>query len=149
MEKVVVEAPQFRDAWLARGQAYLCLGQMDRARESFHRAIALDPRSVEGYSGLARVSHKEGNERQSKEDLNRALAAINLRIAESVGTRRNWSQKADKALILALMGRRDEAVEIFEKIIQENPEVRGPAEFLAKLKENPSALWQACEVAKS
>lgn len=91
LERVVAEAPQFRDAWLGRGQILLCLGELHRARESFRRVIALDPRAVEGYLGLAHVSHEAGNEKESKEELRNALAAINLRIAESAESKRNWS----------------------------------------------------------
>lgn len=55
LDEAVQADPQNALAWTTRGQAYERLGDKDKAKSSYNRALAIRPRDEPARSGLARV----------------------------------------------------------------------------------------------
>ena len=55
LDEAVQADPQNALAWTTRGQAYERLGDKDKAKASYSRALAIRPKDEAARSGLARV----------------------------------------------------------------------------------------------
>src|SRR5690348_7928397 len=67
-------APDFADAYFARGVARDEIGDFRRARDDYDRVIALRPGKADAYYNRGVVLHELGDDHGALDDFNRALA---------------------------------------------------------------------------
>ena len=65
--------PQFVQAYVNRGNAYLSLGQDDRAIQEYDDAIRLDPQFAIAYANRARTYTILGKDTEARQDVDRAV----------------------------------------------------------------------------
>ena len=104
-------SPGYADAVFARAECYLDMRHRDMAIADLRRVLDLDPGFDRAYLKLANLLREDF-------DLFEALAIV--RKAEKRGIRAT-ALHLQKAAILADLDRPEEALEVFEKLIERNP----------------------------
>ncbi len=92
--------------------SFLAAGDVEGAREHYHRALDIDPARAEALSGLAEVYRRTGLD-------DRALA-IYRRLLEIPGA--GDDARNDMATLLASRGETDEAARLLEELIDRDPD---------------------------
>jgi tetratricopeptide (TPR) repeat protein len=76
--------PKFKEAYSAKGFAYLQLGELQQALASYNQILQLDPNSSSAYSGLALVRQRLGDFQQSLTDSQKSASLQILQTARQV-----------------------------------------------------------------
>jgi len=71
--RAIEEDPEYTDAYLSLGAAYLRLGQSQEAARAFRRSLALEPQSAKGHLGLAQSYLLQAGPDSAVVELNRAI----------------------------------------------------------------------------
>lgn len=110
LQEVLKEEPEYRDAWILLGYAYLNQGKYGDARESFQEAFDLDPEKAETRYFLGLAYFGEDN-------LEKAI--LNLEIALENGFQPQIQVKQKLAEMYLLNENYEKAIVFYEEILDE------------------------------
>jgi Flp pilus assembly protein TadD len=120
LEAAVKQEPLDAAAWNNLGYACRELGEGDRAQSCFDRALQLDPECHAAWNNLAGWHEEQG-------DGGAAVAAYSRALELNPG---NSSYLLNRAIVLAGLDRRDEALDDLNRLCRAEPEMR---DLLAEL----------------
>ncbi len=104
--------PDLAEPHVTLGTLYNGTGKFDSAALEFRRAIELDPKGDDGYSGLA----------TAEEGLNR-LAAAESAFAQAISARPDyWGSHKELGKFYFKHGRYEEAIAMFQKVVELTPD---------------------------
>ncbi len=122
LERYVYLNPLSQSGWLNLGTAYAKTGDMDKAIEYFSQAIRINPKSVEGYTnlGLAYVN---------QQNYSKAESAFRNALQWNSHNPNSW---VNLARILSLLGKEQESLTAWQKVLQLDPANTEAKEKLGK-----------------
>lgn len=97
--------------FIMKGHIYNTLGDLNKAKNAFRKAIKINPNNLWGYAGLSNTQKEEGNFDYALELINKSdeLEPDNVTIINS------------KCQILQNLGRDKEAITNFQRLLEKNP----------------------------
>jgi len=109
LSEAIRNKPDYAEAYFERGKVYIQKGEYEEAKKDLEETIRLNPKIKEAYSLLAQIYLKEGNDEKAMEYLNK--------ITDKKGDERYYFSLGK---ILYNAGKYKEAIDYFDKTIQEN-----------------------------
>ncbi|MFT5367290.1 MAG: tetratricopeptide (TPR) repeat protein [Candidatus Latescibacterota bacterium] len=104
------------------GAAHLRLSRFDRAKDTFDRALALDPKNADALNGKGVIETKQRNYQTAIELFEKALAF----------DPNNAGFYVNKAIAYHLLGKKTDAIQTYQKAIELDPNYQGYLEVLEK-----------------
>ncbi len=117
LEAFTAQHPDNAPAWTHLGDAYYDAGRPEQAVRAYERALALDPDNPDVLTDLGTAYRLTGNYDQ-------AIARYNAALARQP---RHEHARLNKGIVLYYdLGRKQEALETWNRLLQLVPEAKGP-----------------------
>jgi tetratricopeptide (TPR) repeat protein len=94
LDRIIAYRPEFAEAWNKRGDAYLNLGELDRALADYQQALRLNPYHFGAMISCGEVWLERSNARRSAEYFRRALD-VNPNLQEAAMMLRELEERLD------------------------------------------------------
>ncbi len=116
--------PEFDDAWRGLGGSLMALERPAEALPNYERAVALDPLDYQAWGGLGAVLAMQGRIQEAEAAHRRSLAIFaDERVVTNYGR------------VLALLGRSDDAIEMYRNALRLDPKLASASMQLGLLYE--------------
>jgi tetratricopeptide (TPR) repeat protein len=149
LERAVAAYEKFAEAWYLLGETRLLLGDSDRAREAYERAILADPGYTDPYLALASMELKSRRPEEAIRFANRALERNpylgEARLTRALALYNLGKSETAKQVLRDLLGSGEAALyprvhEILGEVLASERDFRGAAmEYREFLKLEPSS----------